>query len=139
MFNNTKLAKRPKQFLSITGLTVPQFDSLSKEIKKNYKTTEQKRLSKDKRERGIGAGHKFDLQLKDRILMLLMYYRMYTTYDMLGMIFDLDKSNVMRNIRYLEPAVKQSIPIPAKKICRFKKTHNHGTIATVLPRPYCNY
>ena len=32
------------------------------------------------------------------------------TYDMLGMmIFDLDKSNVMRDIRYLEPAVKQSI------------------------------
>ena len=39
-----------------------------------------------------------------------MYYQMYTTYDMLGMIFDLDKSNVIRNIKYLEPTVKQSIP-----------------------------
>ncbi len=53
--------------------------------------------------------------------MLLMYYRIYTTYDMLGMIFDLDKSNVMRDIRYLEPAVKQSIPIPAKKYADSKK------------------
>ena len=121
MFNHIKLAKKPKQFLSITGLTVPQFDSLSKEIKKNYKTTEQKRLSKGKREREIGAGHKFDLSLKDRILMFMMYYRMYTTYDMLGMIFDLDKSNVMRNIRYLEPAMKQSIPIPAKIYVNSKK------------------
>lgn len=121
MFNHKKLAKKRKQFLSVTGLTVQQFDSLSKEIKKNYKTTEQKRLSKNKRERKIGAGHKFDLSLKDRILMLLMYYRMYTTYDMLGMIFDLDKSNVARNIRYLEPAVKQSIPIPAKKYADSKK------------------
>ncbi len=73
MFNYSKLAKKRKQFLSVTGLTVQQFDSLSKEIKKNYKTTEQKRLSKDKRKREIGAGHKFDLSLKDRILMLLMY------------------------------------------------------------------
>ena len=34
----------------------------------------------------------------------------------LGMIFDLDKSNVMRDIRYLEHAIKQSIPIPAKNM-----------------------
>jgi len=120
MFNHTKLAKKPKQFLSITGLTSQQFDSLSKEIQKHYKKTETKRLSKN-RERKIGAGHKFNHSIKDRFLMFLMYYRMYTTYDMLGMIFDLDKSNVMRDIRYLEPAVKQSIPIPAKKYTDSKK------------------
>ncbi len=51
MFNHTKLVKKPKQFLSITGLTVSQFDFLSKEIKKNYKTTEQKCLSTKKRDR----------------------------------------------------------------------------------------
>ena len=120
MFNHTKLAKKPKQFLSITGLTIPQFDSLSKEIKKQYKITETKRLSKN-RKRKMGAGHKFNHSIKDRILMLLMYYRMYTTYDMLGMIFDLDKSNVMRDIKYLEPAVKCSIPIPTKKYADSKK------------------
>ena len=64
--------------------------------------------------------------------MFMMYYRMYTTYDMLGMIFDLDKSNVMRDIRYLEPAIKQSIPIPAKKICRCQKAQNRARVTTVL-------
>ena len=38
-----------------------------------------------------------------------------------GMIFDLDKSNVMRDIKYLEPAIKQSILIPAKKYADAKK------------------
>jgi len=133
MFNHKKLAKKRKQFLSVTGLTVKQFDSLSKEIQKNYNITEQRRLSKDKREREIGAGHKFDLSLKDRILMFMMYYRMYTTYDMLGMIFDLDKSNVMRNIRYLEPAVKQSIPIPAKKYADSKKLKTMQEIQQFFP------
>jgi len=83
MFNHTKLAKKPKQFLSITGLTVSQFDSISKEIQKQYKNTEEKRLSKQNRKRGIGTGRHFDHSIKDRILMLLMYYRMYTTYNML--------------------------------------------------------
>ena len=133
MLNHTKLSKKPKQFLSITGLTVPQFDSLSKEINKQYKITEEKRLSKQKRKRNIGAGHKFNHSIKDRILMLLMYYRMYTTYDMLGMIFDLDKSNVMRNIRYLEPAVKSSIPIPAKKYADSKKLKSLEDIQQFFP------
>ncbi len=116
MFNYTKLVKRPKQSLSITGLTVSQFDTLYNEIKKNYKTIEQKRLSKN-RQRDIDAGHKFDHSIKDGILM--MYYQMYTTYDMLGMIFDLDKSNVIRNIKYLEPTVRR--PNSIQTLCRFKK------------------
>ena len=79
MINHTKLAKRQKQFLSVTGLTVSQFDSLSKEIQKSYKTTETKRLSKN-RERKIGARHNFDHCIKDRYFdVVLMYYRMYTT------------------------------------------------------------
>ena len=105
---------------------------MSKEIQRHYKKTEEKRLSKN-RERGIGAGHKFDHTIKDRILMLLMYYRMYTTYDMLGMVFDLDKSNVMRNIRYLEPAVKSSIPIPAKKYVNSKKISNIVQLQEFFP------
>ena len=127
-----KLAKKPKQFLSIAGLTVPQFDSLYKEIKKNYKTAEQKGLSKN-RERDIGAGHKFDLSFKGRILMFFMYYRMYTTYDMPGMIFDLDKPNVMRNIRCLEPAVKQSIIIAAKKYADSKKINSMQKLQEFFP------
>ncbi len=133
MFNHTKLAKKQKQFLSITGVTPQQFDSLSKEIQKYYTITEASRLSKEKRERKIGAGHKFDHCLKDRILMLLMYYRMYTTYDLLGMIFDLDKSNVMRDIRYLESAVKKSIPIPAKKYADSKKINSMESLQELFP------
>lgn len=132
MLNYTKLARKPKQFLSVSGLTVQQFDSLCKEMAKNYKITEQKRLPQN-RERRIGAGRKFDLPFKDRILMLLMYYRTYTTYDVLGMIFDLDKSNVGRDIKYLEPAVKQSIPIPSKKYADSKKISNIQQLLEFFP------
>jgi len=128
MFNHTKLAKKQKQFLPITGITPQQFDSLSKEIQKQKQNDYPK-----KKEREIGAGCKFDHSLKDRILMLLMYYRMYTTYDLLVMIFDLDKSNVMLDIKYLEPAVKQSIPIPAKKYSDVKKLKSLEDIQQLFP------
>lgn len=121
MFNHKKLAKKPRQFQSLTGVSPEQFDSLHCAIKKQYKTAEEKRLSKKKRKRGIGAGRPFNLILKDRLLMFLMYYRMYTSYNLLGMIFELDRSNVCRDIKYLEPAVKQSIPVPAKKYADSKK------------------
>ena len=53
---------------------------------------------------------------------------------MLGMmIFDLVKSNVMRNIRYLEPAaVKSSNPNSYQKVCRFKKTQNYIITVAVI-------
>ena len=48
MFNHKKLAKKQKQFLSITGVAPQQFDSLSKEIQKQYKITKQNDYPKKK-------------------------------------------------------------------------------------------
>ncbi len=124
MITYLKLSKKPKQFLSFTGITLQQFDAIVIDVKKQYSITEKARLSKRKRLRKIGAGHKFDLSIKDKLVMLLVYYRLYITCELAGYLFDLDQSNVNRNIRYLEPAVKQSIPIPAKKYADSKKIND---------------
>jgi len=79
MLNYSKLSKKPRSFQSFTGITVQQFDFLSQKIKSEYKDAEKKRLSKKKRERDIGAGHPFVLSVKNRILMCLVYYRMYAS------------------------------------------------------------
>lgn len=115
MLRYKKLARKPRHFQSFTGITLQQFDLLSQKIEATYKDMEQKRLFRNNRQRRIGAGHPFKLSIRDRILMLLMYYRMYTSYGLLGFLFDLDTANVYRDIRYLEPAVRATIPIPAKK------------------------
>ena len=44
--------------------------------------------------------------------MLLVYYRLYLTYTLTGFLFDLDQSNVCRNIQKIENLVRQSVPIP---------------------------
>ena len=92
-----RLSKKPLLFKSFTGLTVQQFDDIyEKEIAKRYDKYEIQRLSKRNkdRERNIGAGRPFKLDLENRFLMLLIYYRLYITYTLAGFLFDLDQSNI---------------------------------------------
>ena len=52
--------------------------------------------------------------LKDRFLMLLVYYRLYITYTLAGFLFDLDQSNICRDIQKIEGLIRQCLPIPQK-------------------------
>jgi Helix-turn-helix of DDE superfamily endonuclease len=90
------LSRKPLLFKSFTGLSVQEFDDVyDKDIKKRYHDYETKRLSKRKdRERSIGPGRPFKLDLKDRFIMLLVYYRLYITYTLAGFLFNLDQSNI---------------------------------------------
>ena len=65
--------------------------------------------------------------------MFMMYYKTYTTYDVLGMILDLDKSNVGRDIKQLEPAIKQSITIHTKKYADSKKINSLQQLLKFFP------
>jgi DDE superfamily endonuclease/Helix-turn-helix of DDE superfamily endonuclease len=96
-------------------LTVQQFDDIyDKEITKRYTRHEIQRLSKRYRERETGAGRPFKLDVKDRFLMLLVYFRLYITYTLAGFLFNLDQSNVCRDIQKIEKLIRQCLPIPQK-------------------------
>ncbi len=70
---------------------------------KKYTKHELKRLSERlNRKRKIGAGRLFKLDLRDRFVMLLVYYRLYNTYTLAGFLFDLDQSNICRDIQKIE-------------------------------------
>jgi hypothetical protein len=114
MLNYDVLSKKPLIFKSFTGLEVPEFDTLHSKIKESHTAYEQKRLHREDRKRKIGAGHPFKLPLHDRLVMLLIYYRLYVTSTLLGFLFNLGQSNVLKNIRMLEPLVTQVLPLPKK-------------------------
>ena len=47
--------------------------------------------------------------------MILVYYRLYITYNLAGFLFDLDqKSNICRDIQKIESLIRKCIPIPQK-------------------------
>ncbi|MER5175536.1 MAG: transposase family protein [Candidatus Nitrosocosmicus sp.] len=117
MLTYERLSKKPLLFKSFTGLTVQEFDNIyDKEIAKRYVKHEIQRLSnkKENRERKYGTGRHFKLDIRDRFLMLLVYYRLYITYTLAGFLFDLDQSNICRDIQKKEPLIRKCIPILQK-------------------------
>jgi hypothetical protein len=131
------LSKKPLLFNSFTGLTVKEFDDIyDNGISKRYRRHEIKRLSnrKDGRERSIGAGRHFKLDVKNRFLMLLVYYRLYTTHTLAGFLFDLDQSNICRDIQKIEPLVRECVPIPQKmhKVAKRQRTPEKRMKSTFL-------
>ena len=125
MLSYERLSRKPRLFKSFTGLSVKQFDDIYKEIESKYEKYEIKRLSSRRnRERDIGGGRRFKLVIKDRVIMVLVYYRLYITYTLMEFLFGLDQSNVYRDIQKIEGLIRLCLPIPQKlyKVTRRLKT-----------------
>src|SRR5450759_4348377 len=133
MLNYALLSKKPSIFRNFTGLEVAEFDALNSKIKIKHATFEQKRLSRENRKREIGAGHPFKLSLTDRLLMLLMYYHLYPSSTLLGYLVDLSQTNVLKDIRNLEPLVSEVLPLPKKQNNKIKRLQTLDEIETMFP------
>ena len=121
-------------FKSFTGLEITEFDVISKEIESKYDEHERKRLSNRKRKRDVGAaGRPFKLKLRERLLMLLVYYRLYVTFTLSGFLFDLDQSNVYRDISILEPLIKLCVPLPKKLYKRSRRARTIDEVEGYFP------
>lgn len=114
MLSYIGLSRSQSTFRSFTGLEVPEFDFLYSRVEGAYPSYEERRLSRKDRKREIGAGRPFKLPLRDRLLMLLVYYRLYVTSTLLGYLFDLGQTNILKDIRMLEPPVRECVPLPKK-------------------------
>jgi hypothetical protein len=115
MLTVNKLRRKPNHFHNFTALTPPQFDELLLALEPLYEQAEHERLLNPKRLRSRGAGRNFNLELPERLLMSLMYFRLYVTQTLLGYLFDLDASNVNREINGRMLAVlSEVLPVPAR-------------------------
>ena len=114
MLNYENLSEKASIFRSFTGLEVSEFDALFSRLEAVNPAFEEKRLSRGGRKRKAGAGHPFKLNLKNRFLMLLLYYRLYVSSTLIGFLFDLGQTNVLKDIRALEPAAQACLPLPKK-------------------------
>src|SRR5215211_815748 len=115
MLTVKKLRRKPKHFHNFTGLTPQQFDELLAAVEPLYERAEQERLQTPNRLRARGAGRNFNLQLPERLLMSLMYFRLFVTQALLGYLFDFDPSNVSREINGRMLAVlSEVLPVPAQ-------------------------
>lgn len=110
-----------------------EFDSIYSKAHDNYDQYETVRLGRESRLHKIGAGHPFKLQLQDRFVMFLVYYRLYITSTLTGVLFDLDQSNVLKDIRKLEPLVRNILPTPKRMHDKARRLQTIEEIEAVFP------
>jgi IS5 family transposase len=97
---------KPRLFKSFFGVTVAEFDELYTKVVPVWSTKEHERLNRRQRQRAIGGGRDYDLSLRDRLLMTLMWLKLYLNTDVLGFLFEVDGSTVSRNVRNLLPTMR---------------------------------
>jgi hypothetical protein len=116
MSHTERLRRSPNAFRRLTGITPAAFDRLLADLTPRYQQAEARRKDRPGRKRRPGAGRKHALDLADRLLMLLIYYRTYATHALLGFLFAVDDSAVGRNINPLGPLLAGIFRIPERRI-----------------------
>lgn len=116
MSHSDRLRRSPATFRRLTGITPVAFARLLADLEPRYAAADTKRKTRPGRKRKPGAGRKHTLSLADRLLMLLIYYRTYTTHAFLGFLFGVDDSAVGRNINPLQPLLAGIFRIPERKV-----------------------
>jgi hypothetical protein len=119
-----KLARRPKLFLSVTGMHLHTFEKLLPQFEQAFLKLEATRKLKTiraatDRQRAAGAGRAFNNDLANRLLMLLVYYRLYLTQEFMTFLFKAaDKSVICRNIQQMRPVIEAVLPTPERALKR---------------------
>jgi hypothetical protein len=119
-----KLARNPKLFLSFTGMHLHTFQELLPLFEQAYLQLEIRRKERlvrtgGNRKRAAGAGKPFSNDLTNRLLMLLIYYRLYLTQDFMTLLFKAsNKSLICRSIQHIRPVVESVVPTPERSLKR---------------------
>jgi len=103
MVTYERLSRRPKSVPSLIGMPLAAFDELYAEFEpvhqQRLKSAGLTRRTKTPRRRAVGAGRRYQYDLRDRLLMALFWLRVYTTYEVLAFFYNLDKTNVEDNLK----------------------------------------
>lgn len=102
IFNNSSKLKK------LTGLSKEQFDQLCDQVATLWQEAERQRLTRPERKRKVGGGRSYRLKtIEEKVLLVLVWFKLYPAYWFLGFIFGLDASNVLRLCRRIKPLIKQ--------------------------------
>jgi len=101
MITYEKLSQKPQVAKSLIGMSLVEFAGFYAEFEEAHEErlqTSQRTRRGQKRQRGVGAGRKHKYDLRDRLLMTLFWLKAYTTYELLGFFYALDKTNIEDNL-----------------------------------------
>jgi len=117
--------RRAKQdnrvMLAVIGQRLEKFNSLVRDFEKNYQVFMREEYSKKKRIRKMGGGSKAKLKTaEEKLFFILLYFKCYPTFDLLSLLFDLDRGHCCRWVHRLTEVLERTLGekqvLPARKI-----------------------
>ena len=104
------LQRHPAVVQAMTGLRVAEFDELVDDVLPAFGQAEAARLSQPRaarpaRQRASGAGHPFALDVRDQILLPVVWLRVYPTHPVLGYLFGVSRGTVDRTLPRVLPVL----------------------------------
>ncbi|MEM9271611.1 MAG: transposase family protein, partial [Cyanobacteria bacterium P01_F01_bin.143] len=106
---------------ALTGLNIKAFEELKLAFEQELLVEEVPRRSQEQRQRAKGAGRKPRLEtVEEKLMYILFYFKCYPTFDLAGIIFDLDRSQANRWMHrlqlVLEKALGRKMALPKRKL-----------------------
>jgi transposase len=99
MLTSELFAAKPGVFQSMTGVSPKEFQSLLAQVEPRYQAMVKSRVERADRKRAPGAGEKSRHDVAERLLMTLIWLRLYLTCEAVGFLFGVDKGTVSRFTR----------------------------------------
>lgn len=104
-----KLITNKKKFQRTVGLTFEQFNLLIIRLTPHWEKAEAERKARKSRKREVGGGHPYKFaSLEEKVLIVLLYYKLYLTQEFLGMIVELDQANISRLLKKMLPLIEKA-------------------------------
>lgn len=100
------LSRYPRVFRSVTGLAIAEFKDLLIELRPFFEANEVKRLTRPGRKRAPGAGHPWELDYHNGVLLTLVWLRLYPTGVVLGYFFGIGETSVRRTLTRFRPVLE---------------------------------
>ena len=117
MLNIERALKQDRLLRAMTGLNRKAFDALLPTFSAVY---EQERLQHP-RQRAIGGGRKARLRTpQDKLFYILFYFKSYPTFDLAGLLFELDRAQAHYWMHRLQPILEatlgEKLALPERKL-----------------------
>jgi hypothetical protein len=110
MLTYTELKEKPTRFLSMTGLSIAEFEALVPPFQEAWEADLAHRSRVQPRTRKAGGGRKAKLQrVEEKLLFILVYCKLYPLQEAQGAFFGMSQSQTNEWIHRLTPLLHAAL------------------------------
>jgi hypothetical protein len=104
MLNINRALRSDRLMKALTGMTIAEFERLLPDFTAGLKKAQAK--AKKERKRAVGGGRRHTLKTPaDKLFFILFYLKCYPTFDLAGLLYNVDRAQAQRWVKALLPVL----------------------------------